>query len=243
MKVPIDSDEKKAGPEKGASDAAQKTDTSGMSEQDMIEAAIRAGEQAAADDLKKDADKLAAERDEYAKKLDAAEEGQKKAENAAKEAQDKYLRLQAEWQNFRKRTEQERTNERARANERLVEKLLPVLDDMERAIEHAKNTAGEDANLAQFADGIQAVHTKMLGVLGGEGVEVIDPAGEPFDPLTHQAVGREENADVYEDTVSQVYQKGYRMGGKVIRSAMVTVTYGGKKRPQEKKDGAAQGSK
>ena len=163
--------------------------------------------------------------------------------DAAKEAQDKYLRLQAEWQNFRKRTEQERTNERARANERLVEKLLPVLDDMERAIEHAKNTAGEDANLAQFADGIQAVHTKMLGVLGGEGVEVIDPAGEPFDPLTHQAVGREENADVYEDTVSQVYQKGYRMGGKVIRSAMVTVTYGGKKRPQEKKDGAAQGSK
>ena len=232
MKVPIDSDEKKASPEKGASDAAQKTDTSGMSEQDMIEAAIKAGEQAAADDLKKDAEKL-----------DAAEEGQKKAEDAAKEAQDKYLRLQAEWQNFRKRTEQEREKERARANERLVEKLLPVLDDMERAIEHAKNTAGEDANLAQFADGIQAVHTKMLGVLGGEGVEVIDPAGEPFDPLTHQAVGREENADVYEDTVSQVYQKGYRMGGKVIRSAMVTVTYGGKKRPQEKKGGAAQGSK
>lgn len=89
MKVPIDSDEKKASPEKGASDAAQKTDTSGMSEQDMIEAAIKAGEQAAADDLKKDADKLAAERDEYAKKLDAAEEGQKKAEDAAKEAQDK----------------------------------------------------------------------------------------------------------------------------------------------------------
>ena len=209
----------------------------------MVEAAIRAGEQAAADDLKKDADKMAAERDEYAKKLGAAEDAQKKAEDAAKEANDKYLRLQAEWQNFRKRTDQEREVERSRANERLIEKLLPVLDDMERAIDHAKATADEDANLAQFADGIQAVHTKMLGVLGGEGVEVIDPAGEPFDPLSHQAVGREEDTEAYEDTVSQVYQKGYRMGGKIIRSAMVTVTYGGKKRPQEKKDDAAEGSK
>ncbi len=249
MKVPIDdSNETKPTPETGETDAAETKESApktagGMTEEEMVEAAIRAGEQAAADDLKKDADKMAAERDEYAKKLGAAEDAQKKAEDAAKEANDKYLRLQAEWQNFRKRTDQEREVERSRANERLIEKLLPVLDDMERAIDHAKATADEDANLAQFADGIQAVHTKMLGVLGGEGVEVIDPAGEPFDPLSHQAVGREEDTEAYEDTVSQVYQKGYRMGGKIIRSAMVTVTYGGKKRPQEKKDDAAEGSK
>lgn len=245
MKVPIDTDETKPASDgaETAPEAKPEAAEPAMTEEEMVEAAIRAGEQAAADDIKKDADRLAAERDEYAKKLSCAEDAQKKAEEAAKEATDKYLRLQAEWQNFRKRTDQEREVERTRANERLIEKLLPVLDDMERAIDHAKSTADEDANLSQFADGIQAVHTKMLGVLGAEGVEVIDPAGEPFDPLTHQAVGREENADVFEDTVSQVYQKGYRMGGKVIRSAMVTVTYGGKKRPQEKKDAASSGSK
>ena len=73
----------------------------------------------------------------------------------------------------------------------------------------------------------------MLDILGKEGVEVIDPVGEPFDPLVHQAVGRVEDTNAYDETVAQVYQKGYRMGGKVIRSAMVTVTYGGPKRPAE----------
>ena len=78
---------------------------------------------------------------------------------------------------------------------------------------------------------MDAVRAKMLDILGHENVEMIDPAGEPFDPLAHQAVGRVENADAYEDTVADVYQKGYRMGGKVIRPAMVTVTFGGGKRP------------
>ena len=82
-------------------------------------------------------------------------------------------------------------------------------------------------------DGVSAVHAKMLGVLEKEGVEPIDPAGEPFEPLAHQAVGRVEDKDAYDETVAQVYQKGYRMGDKVIRTAMVTVTYGGPKRPAE----------
>lgn len=256
MKVPIDRDEEK--PQDQSSDATpedtqehkdQSTENNNdtadtkaadnrkdISEEDMIQAAIKAGEQAAADDLKKDADKAASERDGLAKKLSDAEDELKKAQEAQKAVEDKFIRLQAEWQNFRKRANQERADERSRANERLIGKLLPVLDDMERAIQHAKNSADKDQNLTQFAEGIEAVHTKLLGILGGEGVEVIDPAGEPFDPLLHQAVGREENTDVYEDTVAQVYQKGYRMGDKIIRSAMVTVTYGGKKRSQEKKD-------
>ena len=78
-----------------------------------------------------------------------------------------------------------------------------------------------------------AVHAKIVDMLAREGVEPIDPAGEPFDPLQHQAVGRAEDADAYEDTVRDVYQRGYRMGGKVIRPAMVTVTFGGPKRPAE----------
>ena len=73
-----------------------------------------------------------------------------------------------------------------------------------------------------------------------QGVEVIDPAGQPFDPQDHQAVGRVENADEYDETVADVYQKGYRLGGKVVRPAMVTVTYGGAKRPAEAPEGDAE---
>ena len=113
----------------------------------------------------------------------------------------------------------------------LVTNLLPVIDDLERAVDHAEGTGNSE--LTQFVEGITAVHAKILSVLEKEGVAVIDPAGQPFDPLAHQAVGREERTDVYDETVAQVYQKGYRMGGKIIRSAMVTVTFGGPKRPAE----------
>ena len=116
------------------------------------------------------------------------------------------------------------------AAEKLVTNLLPVIDDLERAIEHAGATE-DDAQLKQFVDGVSAVHAKMLGVLAKEGVDPIDPAGEAFDPLAHQAVGRVEDAEAFDETVAQVYQKGYRMGDKVIRTAMVTVTYGGPTRP------------
>jgi molecular chaperone GrpE len=126
---------------------------------------------------------------------------------------------------------QEREIERERAAEKLVLGLLPVLDDMERAVSHAGQSEGQNDQYYQFVDGVQQIHDKMVSTLEKYGVEVINPVGEPFEPLSHQAVGREENTGVYDETVAQVYQKGYRMGGKVIRSAMVTVTCGGPKRP------------
>ena len=86
-------------------------------------------------------------------------------------------------------------------------------------------------DFSQFVDGVDAVHSKMLDVFAHEGVEPIDPKGEAFDPLEQQAVGRVEDASQYDETVNDVYQKGYRMAGHVLRSAMVTVTYGGEKRP------------
>ena len=104
-------------------------------------------------------------------------------------------------------------------------------DEHGQKIEEKAAAAGKTPK--QFVDGVSAVHAKMLGVLSKEGVEPIDPAGEPFDPLAHQAVGRVEDAEAFDETVAQVYQKGYKMGEKVIRTAMVTVTYGGPKRPVE----------
>ena len=196
----------------------------------MVEAAKRAGAEAAEQEMAAEAEK---EQEELQTQLASAVEEAEAAKKEATDASDRLLRLQADWDNFRRRTAQERLAERERAAEKLVTNLLPVLDDMERASAHAEQTAEGDEKVVQFVEGVKAVHAKMLDILGKEGVEVIDPVGEPFDPLVHQAVGREENTDAYDETVAQVYQKGYRMGGKVIRSAMVTVTYGGPKRPAE----------
>ena len=231
MKVPVEIEDEKA--EKAEKDEAMDPEE----ERARVEAAIRAGEEAAEQELAADAGKLREERDELQKKLADVEDQIEAAKTEASEAKDRMLRLQADWENYRRRTAAERLAEKERAAEGLVTNLLPVIDDIERAIEHAGVTE-DDAQLKQFVDGVSAVHAKMLAVLSKEGVEPIDPAGEPFDPLAHQAVGRVEDAEAYDETVAQVYQKGYRMGERVIRTAMVTVTYGGPKRPEEQTDDA-----
>lgn len=199
-------------------------------EEAMARAAQAAGEAAAHEEMAADEAAnyvvLQAERDDLAERVEGAEA-------RAAEATDRLARLQAEWENFRKRTAAERLAERERATEKLVTNLLPVIDDLERAVEHANQGADAQADdvAAQLASGVDAVRAKLVDVLAKEGVEVIDPAGEAFDPLEHQAVGRAEDPSVYDETVRDVYQRGYRMGGKVIRPAMVTVTFGGEKRP------------
>ena len=204
-------------------------------EEAMVEAAKRAGAAAAEESMAAEAEQERANAQAQIDDMSAELEAAKKE---AADSADRLLRLQADWDNYRRRTAAERIAERERAAEKLVTNLLPILDDLERASEHATQNADGDEKLIQFVDGVMAVHNKMLDILSKEGVEMIDPAGEPFDPLMHQAVGREENPDVYDETVAQVYQKGYRMGGKVIRSAMVTVTYGGPKRPVEAPEAA-----
>ena len=199
-------------------------------EEAMVEAAKRAGAAAAEESMAAEA----AQQQECAQaQIDDMYEQIEAAKKEAADSAERLLRLQADWDNYRRRTAAERIAERERAAEKLATNLLPILDDMERASEHASQNADGDEKVTQFVEGVMAVHNKMLDILGKEGVEVIDPVGEPFDPLVHQAVGRVEDTDAYDETVAQVYQKGYRMGGKVIRTAMVTVTYGGPKRPVE----------
>jgi molecular chaperone GrpE len=132
-------------------------------------------------------------------------------------------RVRAEFENYRKRVARDQAEMAARAGERIIGELLPVLDNLERAIDHV--TAGGD--LKQLLQGVEMVHKQMLGVLAKEGVEVIDPFGQPFDPAQHQAVGQREDASVPEGTVVEVYQKGYSLAGRVIRPAMVVVSTGG----------------
>ncbi|MDR1422403.1 MAG: nucleotide exchange factor GrpE [Coriobacteriales bacterium] len=156
----------------------------------------------------------------------AAQLEQSQAE--ATELRDRFQRLQAEWDNFRKRTATEREQERRRATERLMESLLPVVDDLERAIEHS-----ETSNETALREGIAAVFAKLSEVLAKEGLQVIDPVDEAFDAHLHQAVGKTEDAHLPDETVTQVYQKGYQMADRVLRPAMVVVSTGGK--PREEK--------
>ena len=139
------------------------------------------------------------------------------------EHRDRAMRAQAEFDNFRKRITRERDEERRRAGERLVAEMLPAIDNLERAIEHT--AAGGD--IKQLLAGVEAVHAHLIAVLGKEGVQVIDPVGEHFDPVTQQAVSQKQDDAVPEGTVVDVFQKGYALGGRVIRSAMVVVSTGG----------------
>ena len=228
-------------PESVEQEAAADAEAPTMTEEEMVEAAIRAGEEAADNDFKFKLEKAEKELAEVRKSLDEAAEAQKAAEDKAADAVSRHARLQADWENYRRRTAAERLEERERATEKLVTALLPVVDDMERALDHARTLELSD-DFKQFVDGVDAVRAKLLSVFEHEGAEAIDPKGEAFDPNIHQAVGRVEDASQYDETVNDVYQKGYRMGGKVLRPAMVTVTYGGEKRPASEPDAKPEAS-
>lgn len=132
-------------------------------------------------------------------------------------------RAQAEFENFRKRMSRDHAEAVKRAGERIIANLLPVVDNLERAIDHV--TAGGDRN--DLLSGVEMVLGQMLDVLAKEGVEQVDPFGQPFDALKHQAVGQKEDPEVPEGTVVEVYHKGYELHGRTIRSAAVIVSTGG----------------
>lgn len=157
------------------------------------------------------------------------------AQAEAADWKDKYVRLHAEWDTYRRRTNEQRAEERVLATQKLVEGLLPVLDDFERTIEYAQKGDGDTAGLLS---GVEAVQAKLLSVLEKDGLQVINPEGEAYDALEAQAVATVDDASVPDESVAQVYQKGYRMGSKVLRPAMVSVTTGGPKREKPAEDAA-----
>jgi molecular chaperone GrpE len=136
-------------------------------------------------------------------------------------------RWQADFENYRKRQERDLADMRTRAGERIVSELLPVLDDLDRAIDHTVTSMASGAELEHLLKGVEMVRTRILGVFEKEGVSVIDPFGELFDPNLHNAVGQREDLDLPDHTVVEVYQRGYLLGGRVIRPAMVLISTGG----------------
>ncbi len=129
---------------------------------------------------------------------------------------DAHLRLAAEYDNFRKRTVKEKEASYGHGKADAVEKLLPVYDNLERALNQPTTDEA-------YKKGVEMTMTQLIGILNGLGVEIFGEAGDTFDPNIHNAVTHTEDETVAENTITQVFQKGFKMGDRIVRFAMVQV--------------------
>jgi len=133
--------------------------------------------------------------------------------------QDKYLRLAAEFENYKRRAQRDQSDSIRFGNESLLKNLLPIIDNLERAIQCAKD-AGTSGPLLE---GVELTHKQFLETVGKLGVRQICSAGSPFDPTIHQAVTQVESDGVEPNTVIEEFQKGYLLHDRILRPAMVSV--------------------
>ena len=141
------------------------------------------------------------------------------AEKALQEANEKYMRLFAEFDNFRKRTEKEQSSMYEMGARSVIEKILPVIDNFERGLQ----AVPEDQKDDPFVDGMNKIYKQMMTELEGIGVEAIDAVGNDFDPELHNAVMQVESDEYESGVVAQEMQKGYTYRGSVVRHSMVAV--------------------
>ena len=144
-------------------------------------------------------------------------EQQEEQEGAAAEIDDRLLRLAADFDNYKKRAARERQEYVAFANERLLKELLPILDDLERALD-----AAEEHQEAQLEEGVRLVHRSLAGLLERQGVKEIATEGA-FDPHVHEALLAQPSEEKEQGDVLDVIQKGYTLGDRVVRPARVIV--------------------
>ena len=133
--------------------------------------------------------------------------------NAEHEA---HLRLAAEYANFRKRTAVEKESSYANGRADTIEKFLPVYDNLSRAMQ-------QETDDAAYKKGVEMTLNELVKILSGMGVEIIGQVGDEFDPNLHNAIMHTEDESVAENTITQVFQQGFKMGEKIIRFAMVQV--------------------
>ncbi len=138
---------------------------------------------------------------------------------------EKFLRLAAEYDNYRKRTDRERLESRDRAQGQIIERLLETVDDLQRVTE----ATPEGTSVEALLEGVQLVERKLLRTLEAEGLEVLEAKSQPFDPSVHEAIVMAPTTEASEDhTVGEVFQTGYRFRGHLLRPARVQVrTYEG----------------
>jgi molecular chaperone GrpE len=202
----------------------KKHDADATAEQDAGSAAPgeqngEAGPQAGADGLAGADTAAAQDGDGIAPSAGAAAGGASEQELAA--SRERYLRLAAEFDNYRKRVEREKAESWNRAQAQLAEKLLDVLDDLQRVAQHFNP---ETATAQSLMEGTQMVERKLQRALEAAGVEEVQAEGQPFDPAVHEALMTVPAESRDEDhTVADVFQKGYRFKGILLRPARVRV--------------------
>lgn len=147
---------------------------------------------------------------------DALGEKVKELEKKLADEEEKYKRLDAEYYNYRTRSIKEKQEAASEASAKAVEEILSVIDNFERALE--TETADE-----AYKKGVELIFRQFKDILAKLGVEEIEAEGKPFDPNIHHAVSQVEDENFGENTVCKVFQKGYKLGSKVIRCAMVSV--------------------
>ncbi|MBU2590967.1 MAG: nucleotide exchange factor GrpE [Nitrospinae bacterium] len=143
-----------------------------------------------------------------------------KAVEESKKNYDLYLRQCAEFENYRKRTIKEGEEKRKFYNENLIREILPVLDNLERALKSAE----EGADFKALLEGIKMTSNQLEALLKKEGVEEIEAKGKEFDPNKHEAVQMIESEEHPENSVAEEYEKGYTLNGRTIRPSKVVVT-------------------
>jgi molecular chaperone GrpE len=140
----------------------------------------------------------------------------------SKALNDKYLRLAAEFENYKRLTQRDQREQIRFGNEQLLKELLPVVDNMERAIKAAR-AKGSDSALIQ---GVELTLKQLSGILGKFGVQAVETAGQDFDPSAHQAVSYGPSNEVPANKILDEFQKGYRLHDRILRAAMVSVSSG-----------------
>lgn len=204
-------DKEKKHEQQAAAEAAEAEKAKVNESAEQAEPAQDAGDAPAADEEK------AAE--------DAASTDAKIAEAAVADMKQRYMRLQADFANFKKRTAGEKLQISEVVKMEVLQNVLPVVDNFERALQVPQDKLTDD--LKSFVDGYEMIYKQLMTVLEKEGVVKIDAVGKPFDPNYHQAVMRVASDEYDNDVVVEVLQEGYLLGDKTLRPAMVKVAFNG----------------
>ena len=196
---------------------SKKTNSSPASEEQAKEASAAEQNEQTAAQAKPEAE--AAKQPEEKKPEDAKQQEAsefEKAQQALAQEHDSYLRLAAEYDNYRKRSQKEKDNLYTEIRSETVEKFLPVYDNLERAL-------AQETQDAAFKKGVEMTMNQLVSVMEKLGVESCGAAGDHFDPQLHNAVMHIEDESLSENVIAEVFQKGFKVGEKVVRFAMVKV--------------------
>ena len=190
-------------------------------QQGMEEELHKAQEASAEVDREENAEAASGETsgEEAVESSQSAEEGSSEENPELLQLKDKYLRTLAEYENFRKRSEKEKTQMFELGAKSIIEALLPVVDNFERALSHVQ----EEEKDSPFVKGIEGIYKQIQKMFADCNIQEIEALGKKFDPALHNAVMTEEEGDAEEDTITQDLQKGYTYRGNVVRHSMVKV--------------------